>query len=153
MEEFVVKLVVDKYFGDPEFINAKIKELTSNRENVSIISMTPIKLKDFVVEFDKEALSMTGNILFFWDGKESLGKNQIRQAFENEANVRIIRYDKWPLRAWIGLKWHFPRTKYKSYEAKLFNNWNHLQNWLDKTTGDVNGLEYRLDLNFKPEKS
>jgi len=150
MNEFVVKLIVDKYFGDPEFINAKLKELTSNRENVRIISMTPIKLKDFVVEFDKEALSMTGNILFFWDGQESLGRNQLKEAFKNEANVRVIRYDKWPLKAWIGLKWHNPKTKYKSYEAKPFNNWNHLQNWLDKTTGDVNGLEYRLDLNFKP---
>jgi hypothetical protein len=154
MKEFVVKLIVDKYFGDPEFINAKIKELTTPKQEeghtIRVISMTPITLKDFVVEFNADALSMEGNCLFFWDGKESLGRNQIKAAFENNANVRVIRYDKWPLRAWIGIKWHFPKTKYKSYEAKLFNNWNHLNNWLDKTTGDVNGLEYRLDLNYKP---
>jgi hypothetical protein len=146
MEEFVVKLVIDKYFGDPEFINAKLTELTANKANVRVVSMSPIKLKDFVVEFNKEALSMTGNILFFWDGRESLGRNQIKTAFENKANVRVIRYDKYPLKAWIGIKWNYPKTKYKSYEAKEFNNWNHLQNWLDKTTGDVNGLEYRLNL-------
>lgn len=150
MEEFVVKLVIDKYFGDPEFINAKLTELTANKTNVRVVSMSPIRLKDFFVEFNGDAIEMKGNILFFWDGRESLGRNQIKTAFENNANVRVIRYDKWPLKAWIGIKWSYPKTKYKSYEAKEFNNWNHLQNWLDKTTGDVNGLEYRLDLNYRP---
>ena len=143
MKEFVIKLFVDKYFSDTGFINNKIKELTVNKENVRIISMTTIPLQDFNVEFDSEALSPVGNCLFFWDGKESLGKAQIRSALESSSTVRVVRYDLFPVKAWIGVRWSYPKTKYKIYE-KLFDNWHHMNNWINKCKGDINGLEYRI---------
>lgn len=143
MDEFIVKVLIDKFFYDQEFINNKIKELTATKTNVKVLSNKPLVLKDFPTEHSI-LVDMTGNIIFFWDGKESLGEHQARSAKQNGANIRVVRYDKHPLKAWIGVEWKFPSRRYKSYEGKEFKNWWHLQNWMDKCKGNITGIDYRL---------
>lgn len=145
MKEFVVKLVIDEELYDGHFIKNTIDKMTRNKSNVKVVSVRPLNLSGADYEFSEQQLDMKGNILFFWNGKDPKTKKKIKEAVDNGANIRITRYDTFPLKAWIGIKWCFPKTKYKSYESKPFNNWWHLKNWLDKINGNIVGFEYRID--------
>lgn len=146
-EEFVLKVVLDKYLGDMDFVNYKIKQLTKGKTNVKLIGVYPIKLKDFNIEKSVDALSMSGNIIFFWDGVESLGAAQIKEARKNSANIRIIRYDAIPLLADVSFISYFPRKKYTNHNRKPLNNIRHMDNWID--TFDKRGLKLiYLDYKF-----
>jgi hypothetical protein len=147
-DEFVLKVVLDKYLGDMDFVNYKIKQLTKGKSNVKLLAAYSVKLPDFTVERSVDALSMTGNIIFFWDGQESLGDAQIKEARKNSANIRIIRYDDIPLLANVSFLSYFPRKKYTNHNNKPLNNVRHLDNWID--TFDKRGLKVTyLDYKFQ----
>lgn len=143
MEEFKVGVIIDQWFCDKDFIQYHVKYFLKNKINPVVSTNKPTYLEGFERILGEDITSYN-NYIVFWDGKDESTKTILKDlATRKDVNVRVVRYDKYPIVGAFGVKWFFPRARYRNYD-KSFTNWHHMQNWINGFKGDIVHTEYKL---------